>query len=527
MKEKNGGILFSHREKRAIGWIVFFVILTRILLIFRPEIQIYSRPYTEDTFYLFSCAEHVAYGEGFSCDGIHPTNGVQPLIVILYVPLFLIAGANKLLALKLGFILIAIFDSLSVILIARLVRISQKNPQDKIFWKSPPVIASFLWAILYPILAQTANGLETGLYSMLLLGALYYYMRLSRFRSNGKKASLLTFLIFGIILGFTVLARIDAVFLVIMIVCFELYSFKTKGIFAGIIIAVTSFLVSSAWWWYNYSVFGSLMPQSGIAESTGAVIDRNINVGAFVFGDILSVFFVMPNYTFPLWFHAVWFIIVSVCVTAILWNFHLKKYLEKNYLLSPLQPYAVFCGLLIIIYVTSFNAAHMFPRFFQPFRILWLILVSCALPEIIRVLKQKFDAGGKIAHICAYLFVFSIVGYTGYKYSSLLFKPLTNSFYLAGKWALEHPDESIGMQQSGTAGFMAANVINLDGKVNFAALQAQRETDVGVYIEAEHIEYLIDLPDFVKPLVFYAGKHGGKFRKVDSIEGMSIFKKER
>jgi len=115
-------------EKIVMRWIIFFVIVSRILLMFRSEERIYTRPYSEDSFYLFNCAEHFAHGEGFTCDGKQPTNGVQPLIVILYAPLFLIAGANKLLALKLGFILIALFDSLSVILIARLVRLLQKKP---------------------------------------------------------------------------------------------------------------------------------------------------------------------------------------------------------------------------------------------------------------------------------------------------------------------------------------------------------------------------------------------------------------
>src|SRR4029077_377907 len=89
----------SFREKRIIRYIIFFVLVSRLLLVFRPEERIYTRPYSEDSFYLFSCAEHFAHGEGFTCDGKQPTNGVQPLIVLFYTPLFYIAGADKLLAL--------------------------------------------------------------------------------------------------------------------------------------------------------------------------------------------------------------------------------------------------------------------------------------------------------------------------------------------------------------------------------------------------------------------------------------------
>src|SRR5436305_13378634 len=113
--------LLSLREKRILRYIILFVIVTRIALAFRPEERIYTRPYSEDSFYLFTCAEHIAQGDGFTCDGKQPTNGVQPLIVLFYVPLFLVAGANKLLALRLGFIFVALFDSLIIVFLVRLV----------------------------------------------------------------------------------------------------------------------------------------------------------------------------------------------------------------------------------------------------------------------------------------------------------------------------------------------------------------------------------------------------------------------
>src|SRR5438046_880086 len=89
------------REKKLLRYILVFIIIIRIALAFRSEEKIYTRPYYEDSFYLFNCAEHFAHGEGFTCDGKQPTNGVQPLIVIFYAPLFMIAGADKLLALRL------------------------------------------------------------------------------------------------------------------------------------------------------------------------------------------------------------------------------------------------------------------------------------------------------------------------------------------------------------------------------------------------------------------------------------------
>ncbi len=524
MTEEQGR--FSIGEIRTLRFIVLFVIVTRILLIFRSEIKIYTFPYTEDTFYLFTCAEHFAHGEGFTCDGKNATNGVQPLIVILYAPLFLIAAANKLLALKLGFLLIAVFDSFSVVFIARLVRLLQKKPEDSAgVWKSPPIIAALFWAVLYPILVRTANGLETGLYSMMILWTLYYYVKLQTIQIGRKKITIFQYLTVGILLGLTVLSRIDAVFFVIIIAGFELIRYKTKGIMSAAIISLTALIISSPWWWYNYSVFGSLMPQSGVAESMGVMIEYNLHYAAFVLGEIFSLFFVMPNYAYPAWVHVLWFAIVIVNVVLILWKFNLKNYIKNGFNFSLLLPYFFFCCILIITYVTSFNAPYMFARFFHPLRILWLLLASCALPEILRILKMLVSKRSRLILAAPLIVIVCALLQTGYKYGSLFFKEQGNDFYLVGKWASDHPNERIGMPQSGMTGFIAPNVVNLDGKVNFAALKAQSQTDIGTYIESEHLDYLADLPELVNPLILLDAKHGGKFQEIDSIGRVIIFKR--
>ena len=42
----------------------------------------------DDAFYYFTIARHVAAGDGFTFDGLHRTNGFQPLWLFLLVPLF-------------------------------------------------------------------------------------------------------------------------------------------------------------------------------------------------------------------------------------------------------------------------------------------------------------------------------------------------------------------------------------------------------------------------------------------------------
>ena len=48
----------------------------------------------DDSFYAFKIAQNIASGHGATFDGVHPTNGFQPLYVFLLVPLFWLFGSN-------------------------------------------------------------------------------------------------------------------------------------------------------------------------------------------------------------------------------------------------------------------------------------------------------------------------------------------------------------------------------------------------------------------------------------------------
>src|SRR4051812_4770097 len=99
----------KHGQQKILVLLLIIVVLSRLAFAFRPEDQLGSRPYSEDAYYVFNIADHLAHGEGFTADGMHPTNGVQPLIVILYTPFFFFTH-DKWLAIRLIFGLIALLD---------------------------------------------------------------------------------------------------------------------------------------------------------------------------------------------------------------------------------------------------------------------------------------------------------------------------------------------------------------------------------------------------------------------------------
>jgi hypothetical protein len=66
-----------------------------------------------------------------------------------------------------------------------------------------------------------------------------------------------------------------------------------------------------------------------------------------------------------------------------------------------------------------------------------------------------------------------------------------------GFWAHQHPNEKIAMLQSGIASFIAPNIINLDGKVNTAALRAHQQGRLAEYLRNEHFTYIADYKSFI------------------------------
>ena len=516
---------FVPEERRILRILIILTIIIRLALAFRPEWRIATRPFNDDAFYLFTVSEHLAHGDGLTIDGVHPTNGIQPLVTYLYVPFFAIANGDKLLAIRLCFILIAIFDAIGVYLIAKLILLlARKETEEKNVWLRPPIVAAWLWTFLYSIFVHNANGLETGVYATFLLASIYYYARL---RYGGRNPALFQWFGLGTLLGFTVLARIDAVFLVIAICGYELYRYKLGGVLSAAFTGATAFLISSPWWIYNLTKFGSIMPQSGLSESMEDVLAENLRRGAIVIGDILSVFFFSPNYDLPAWFHYFWmFLMISVAVW-IFRRYSLLNFLRNNYDLSPLVPLALMSFVLMIYYVFFFGAPHFLPRYFHPARILWLLVFVTSVPVFLSRFRSYQLRKPRFAKRILILFAFCAIGFSLSRYAYYFVVSGVNDLYRTALWAQQHPDKKIGMQQTGISGYFASNVVNLDGKVNFEALQARQHNDIGSYIIKRDLDYIVDWSDFAIPMVLSAESHGAKFVRIDSLGRVIIFKRVR
>src|SRR5207302_6779062 len=131
---------------------------------------------------------------------------------------------------------------------------------------------------------------------------------------------------------------------------------------------------------------------------------------------------------------------------------------------APLLPLLVFGSVLAAYYVLFFHSPFFIARYIQPLRIFWILIAAIAFP----LLKEKLKAmhtllahsiywGGVVLILAG--FFLNIFQYVHYYTASG-----TSTLYLTGLWAQQHPQDKIGMQQSGIASFISPNVVNLDGK---------------------------------------------------------------
>jgi hypothetical protein len=509
----------SNRQKIAL--LIIITIVTRLALAFRPETQLTQRLYQEDAYYSLTTANHLAHGNGFSVDGVHPTNGVQPLIVVLYSICFFISGADKWLGLRLTFGLMAIIEALCVVLIYKAIQTFKRK--DKQYSIDPAMAGAVGWTFLFANLIHNAIGLETGLYAMMILWSLYLYGRILELEKQGERIANLRWIGFGAQLGLLVLTRIDGVFFVGAICLLELI--KRRNLLPSFLIGIFAVIVSSPWWIYNYTKFGSLMPISGQSESIGSALLLNIQ---FSLTTIANTFLVLFYQESELGVTVIRLSTVSILiiVAMVLWRQYGRAYIKKSYEPRPLIALFIASACLVVYYTFFFNAPHFIGRYFHPLRVAVLLIVILCLPA----LYERWKASSKFSIVRIAISCYLAIG-IAYNAAHYIYNFTTkdvNALYQAGKWAEQHPEHKVGMTSSGVAGFISNNVVNLDGKVNYDALLARHHDSLGYYVVNSGIDVLADWEGNARPIITQAERLGVTYKVVDSlgVSGLYFYLKQ-
>jgi len=474
------------RAVRAFAWLLVCMLLLsalqRLIPLLGSDRRLLLQYYTEDAFYLHTVARNLALGHGITIDGIHPTNGFQPLSLFLYAPFYLISGGERLLALRLAYALefgMAVCTAAGVYFILR--RLHRQNP-----WI--PLVGAVLWFAPVRVIRNDMNGLETGLYLLMLVWTTFAYLR---FRERSERR-LNDALLIGALLGITFLSRNDGAFFGVSMALghIGLEANRRRAFGEVLLMGAVATVIGLPWLVFNRLRFGSIVPQSGHAESLGAAFGDNIGGVLRYFASYLGVTGQLPSSVFgsPA-ATALALALNLVCIGALLhWSIRKGNGIDRV-LGFVWAPYAL---LLTCFYGLFFGAPSFVFRFLCPVWLFVTLMASAPLGTLFESLSEK----GKLVRAfigAACVCLLTIANYardTHGVFTNPWFRPVVQFT----DWAKANvgPGEVIASNQTGMLGYFIDNVVNLDGKTNVDALRARERGELQKYFCELNPDYFIE-----------------------------------
>ena len=479
-------------NRSIIQWVTGYLLLlgtiARLFPLFDLQHRLFWQYMTEDGYLLQTVARNLACGRGMTVsDGTIVTNGFQPLFTFLSAGLFMLTDGSKFR----GIILVTLFSLLIAIssawLVQKIARRASIGLSGSLAW-----LAAASWFAAPHIIRHSMNGLETGLYWLMMLMTLNYWLDITR--PGAQPVNLNRRLALGVLLGFTFLARNDAVFFIAALLLTHVLIRPasrpfTASLTDAIIAGVTSIVIASPWLINNVMLFGSIVPISGKAESYGAHFAHNLSHIPATIVDSTLLYLPIPVHlesTLP---------VAAVCTLAILLFIAALRPLLRQQNVVAGQFFWLTLILLAEIsayYGLMFGATHFLQRYFSVLTpLLWLTWAAV----LVRVVGPGWQASRAMA-IPTLLIVAALAsGFALRDYQRGYAMETAQEHENVVNWVTSHIPNNVwvGAIQSGTLGYFHDRTINLDGKVNPAALRALiQHGNILPYAEQSPVSYIAD-----------------------------------
>ncbi len=520
----------------------------RMFFIFSDKNRLIESLFFDDSYYLLNIARNIAVGNGITHDGLHMTNGFQPLYVLLLIPFHWIAGLSLVPPIYMS----AVFLSLCNILSAYLVYKILEHLINE-------VAAGFsLYLTLFsPISLQySLNGMETSLSTMLFLAVAYVYIKDFQFVSLSEHSNK-KLVLFGILLGLAGLARVD-MYVLIAVVCLEMIYFQFRHAGASwnslkkaLLLTLIILAVNCPWSIFNLAYFDNVIPMSGKAKKVLALRDKPAIDARFSYPllrglpysdeipfyyhitvkshRVLKKLSLFPDYIDYYWqglrgsrahriltggprgqhFQLPQKIPVLLCILAALpilwalWSRMENRSDRSRQFLRSMRRTAfliLFCGLFVSAYILKVSFAAHFPRYFAPIFYVLVIFMSIFVSIVFSLIRErnKWMAYPLMAAVVCSFLIFSLRTGEGVVYHSRMFRGVYANVipYIQDNFSAT---DTFGAFQSGYFSyFLKMPVHNLDGVVNTKVIPYVEQNRVSDYIIEENIDYLVDWPEMIK-----------------------------
>ncbi|MBN1164296.1 MAG: hypothetical protein JXB45_06940 [Candidatus Krumholzibacteriota bacterium] len=460
-------------DEKTIGrilYFIFFLVLLYFLCFFsRSEITRLISLIPDDSSYFFEIAENAAGGNGLSCDGIHITNGFQPLWLYILIPIFLIYSGPPEIILRIILIL-----QVSLLFLSSLIIYSTHSD---FFSRKIAFFNGIIFIII--VFVPALNGMESALLIFMLTALLAYSWKRRVFTANIPRREI----IFGLLLGLLMLTRLDAVFIGVSISVFCVArSFKDAGnrsqhIRRLILIITGASLIVLPYLIYNHIAFGSLVPISGALKSS------------FPHSTLSCYGFLKMGKKY--WLFTLYAIIYFI------------SYLLKHARKSPLQSNQDYFHLAMSVLAFSVILHALFTILFLKWAIFnwhfiyYAFFAALALNSLIAFLSSKFQTK-KYSLLLGLLFLSGTLIAVNKNYNRFHASIDRNwqvASYEAAIWARHNTDKNaiFAMKDSGHFGFFSERkVINLDGIVNNSSYQETiKNKQLNLYLKENGVKYLV------------------------------------
>ena len=467
----------------------------------------------DDSFYSIYVAEHMAQDGISAFDGTNPTNGYQPLWIFLLIP-FSILGFNVNALLYIGLYCLAFFSLATAVLIFKIAK--------KMLNETAALVVAGYW-LLNPYVSYVAlNGLETALYAFFFALSFYQYLLMQE-----RKAGFWDYAKLGFFAGISLLARMDAVFLILAIVLHQLWKRHFAGGFSSLFkkpllpnlsaLILFAFLASAPWFIWSYSEFGTISQASADFSIFGRMnnLGKSASASEFImnfFTPAISSFFTLGMVSWagkisinPIIFAAVFLFSFAFGISK---RKRFSEYVSKIKLVGFLVFYSAISWIFYAFLLGSAGSRYSYPVFLV-FVLLSSILFFFVISELFRRLSVFQKKAVASLLILLVLSNFYLIGTEFWKEGSF---PWQIESVATAKWLKNNTpqDAVVGTFNAGIVAFFSERkTINLDGKINNPALKAREQNRLLAYINGQKIGYLVDYPQYFRNYEKFMGGNLG------------------
>lgn len=460
----------------------------RLVLAWLPVEALITRTLPDDAYIYFVISRHISSGLGATFDGLQPTNGFHPLWALLIAPIFGRFPAGDL-PVHLALTLSAVCDTLAGGLSAWTVwRLAQN--------RTAAGLTLALYLFNPRLIQESVNGLETGLALLALSCSLAASVWAAARPDSRRRCAL-----FGVCLGLTLLARSDLA--VIGILLLGALAWQTRRL-AAVLTAGTAWAVTvTPWFLWSLVRVGTIVQSSGVAipSLVAAQIQATSDL-TFLWNSLL-----FPIVNFSLRNSVIY---PGVALLAALLGLALARWPGRFRPISSTPAAGLgsalwlpLAGAILIVVIHTFVRWHPRGWYFAPLAWAWSLAAGPVLAA-----GLEAPAGRRYRRI-----VFGLLGLVVVAQSvKMLGEPehLWQQDMRAGAtWLTVNtpPQEIVGAFNAGIYAYYShRRVINLDGLVDWGAIEARQQGRLLDYFVEQGGTILIDHEAYIESFSAYFGQ---------------------